>query len=161
MASLQSQFSAPFVAADNEVVVELYTPVIKDQNLTGVLVTGIGLHRWLTNGVSEAIRKKYLMYLVDAEGGTLVSTSTNQGIDSVLSYGLSLVPPGSGIRLQAVAFDAGRGMGEKLMLAGLLAMSLTSLLSLALLWRSGRDRMRLEAERRSALRICRRTSCAC
>ena len=132
---------------DNEVVVELYTPVIKDQTLTGVLITGIGLHRWLTNGVSESIRKKYLMNIVDAGGNTLVSTSSHQMIDTRFSYGLPLEPPGSGIRLQAVAFDAGRGLGERLMLAGLLAMSLTSLLSLALLWRSGRDRMRLEAER--------------
>ena len=145
--SLQSQFSTPFVAADNEVVVELYTPVIKDQTLTGVLITGIGLHRWLTNGVSEAIRKKYLINIVDAGGNALVSTSSHQMIDTRLSYGLPLEPPGSGIRLQAVAFDAGRAIAEKLMLAGLLAMSLTSLLSLALLWRSGRDRMRLEAER--------------
>ena len=147
VSSLQSQFSTPFVAADNEVVVELYTPVIKDQTLVGVLVTGIGLHRWLTNGVSEPIRKKYLINIVDAGGNTLVSTSSHQMIDTRLSYGLPLEPPGSGIRLQAIAFDAGKGLGEKMMLAGLLAMSLTSLLSLALLWRSGRDRMRLEAER--------------
>jgi PAS domain S-box-containing protein len=147
VSTLQSHFSTPFVAADNEVVVELYTPVIKDQNLVGVLITGIGLHRWLTNGVSETIRKKYLINIVDAGGNTLVSTSSHHLIDTKLSYGLPLEPPGSGIRLQAVAFDAGRGLGERLMLAGLLAMSLTSLLSLALLWRSGRDRMRLEAER--------------
>ncbi|MBA3479869.1 MAG: PAS domain S-box protein, partial [Lautropia sp.] len=147
VSSLQSQFSTPFVAADNEVVVELYTPVIKDQALSGVLITGIGLHRWLTNGVSESIRKKYLMNIVDAGGNTLVSTSSHQMIDTRFSYGLPLEPPGSGIRLQSIAFDAGRGLGERLMLTGLLAMSLTSLLSLALLWRSGRDRMRLEAER--------------
>ena len=147
VSSLQSQFSTPFVGIDNEVLVELYTPVIKDQTLVGVLITGIGLHRWLTNGVSENIRKKYLMNIVDAGGNTLVSTSSHQMIDTRFSYGLPLEPPGSGIRLQAVAFDAGRGLGERLMLAGLLAMSLTSLLSLALLWRSGRDRMRLEAER--------------
>ncbi len=145
--SLQSQFSTPFVAADNEVIVELYTPVIKDQTLAGVLVTGIGLHRWITNGISEPIRRKYLINLVDAGGNTLVSTSAHRMLDTRLAYGLPLDPPGNGMRLQAVAFDAGRGLGEKLMLAGLLAMTLTSLLSLALLWRSGRDRMRLEAER--------------
>ncbi len=147
VSTLQSQFSTPFVAADNEVVVELYTPVIKDQTLTGILITGIGLHRWLSNGVSEQIRRKYLINIVDAGGNTLVSTSSHQMLNTRLSYGLPLEPPGSGIRLQAVAFEAGRGLGEKLMLAGLLSMSLTSLLSLALLWRSGRDRMRLEAER--------------
>ena len=146
-ASLQSQFSTPFVAADNEVVVELYTPVVKEQTLQGVLITGFGLHRALTNAVSETIRAKYLLNIVDAGGNTLVSTSSSQLIDTRLSYGLPLEPPGNGIRLQAVAFDVGRGLGERLMQAGLVAMSLTSLLSLALLWRSGRERMRIEAER--------------
>jgi len=41
VSSLQSQFSTPFVGVDNEVLVELYTPVIKDQTLAGVLITGV------------------------------------------------------------------------------------------------------------------------
>ncbi|MGE0798970.1 MAG: PAS domain S-box protein [Lautropia sp.] len=147
IASLQAQFSAPFVAADDAVVVELYTPVVREQTLAGVLVTGFDLHRVLTNAVSEGVRSKYLLNIVDAGGNTLVSTSSSQLIDTRLSYGLPLEPPGSGMRLQAVAFDHGRGLGERLMQAGLLALTLTSLLSLVLLWRSGRDRMRIEAER--------------
>ena len=146
-ATLQSQFSTPFVSPDTSVVVELYTPVVKDQHLIGVLVTGIDLHRALIHAVSEPIRAKYRLNIVDAGGNSLVSTSASQRIDTGLSYGLPLEPPGYGIRLQAIAFDASRGLGERLLRAGLIAMTLTSLLTLALLWRSARERIRIEAER--------------
>ncbi|MGE0311385.1 MAG: PAS domain S-box protein [Lautropia sp.] len=147
LSSLRPQFSTPFVVPGNEVVIELHVPVLKDQAVLGVLVTGFSLMRSLQNGVPESIRSRYLMNIVDAGGNTLVSTSTRRLLDAKLSYGLPLEPPGHGIRLQAVALDEGRSLAQRLTLAGLIGASLAAIITLALLWRSARARLRLEAER--------------
>ncbi|MDO4905896.1 MAG: PAS domain S-box protein [Lautropia sp.] len=146
--SWQPSFSRPLLIPGGEVVTELYLPIIQGRRLTGILIAGIGLDRLLQTAVPANVSAKYRFSIIDAHDNTLVSTTSNRRIDPRASHLLPLRPPGSGLQLRAAPYmDDAPGLAERLTQLGLFTLSLTSILSLILLWRSAHDRFHIEAER--------------
>lgn len=143
------RYSTPLMIPGGEVVTELYLPIIQGRKLTGMLIAGIGLDPLLQAAIPPNVRAKYRFSVLNALGNELVSTSSSRRIDTLIpSYALSLQPPGGELVLRATPYeDDTPRLAERLTQLGLFTLSLTSILSLILLWRSAQDRFHIEAER--------------
>ncbi len=146
-------YSPPFLGDDNELLVELHVPVLRDSAFTGVLVAGYSLSRILTNDLTAEVRERYQIALTDQGGNVLVSSSPRRIHEANLSYELPLDPPGRGIRLRAYVFDARPRLLERSLLLAVIGLTLASTVSLALLWRHARRRLHAEAERDRLFRL--------
>ena len=146
-------YSAPFLGDDNELIVELYSPVMRDGVFTGSLVVAYSLSRILTVDLTPEVRERYQVALTDQGGNVLVSSSPRRIHEANLSYELPLDPPGRGVRLRAYVFDSRPRLLERSLLLAVIGLTLASTVSLALLWRHGRRRLHAEAERDRLFRL--------
>jgi hypothetical protein len=146
-------YSAPFLGDDNELIVELYSPVMRDGVFTGSLVVAYSLSRILTVDLTPEVRERYQVALTDQGGNVLVSSSPRRIHEANLSYELPLDPPGRGVRLRAYVFDSRPRLFERSLLLAVIGLTLASTVSLALLWRHGRRRLHAEAERDRLFRL--------
>ena len=151
--SRRPAYSAPFLADDNELMVELYSPVMRDGVFTGSLVVAYSLSRILSVELTPEVRERYQVALTDQGGNVLVSSSPRRIHESNLSYELPLDPPGRGVRLRAYVFDSRPRLLERSLLLAVIGLTLASTVSLALLWRHGRRRLNAEAERDRLFRL--------
>mgnify|MGYP001339380658 CR=1 FL=1 len=140
-------YSSPFLSNDNEITVELHTPVLMHGAFNGTLAVGISLTRSLTYSLPHEVRARYQLSIIDAGGNTMVSSSPRQIFDASTSYELPLDPPGQGVRLRAIAFDVQPKLIDRTLLAAVIGLSIASVVGLTLLWRSARRRVAAEAER--------------
>ena len=145
--SQRSTYSSPFLSNDNDITIELHTPVLMHGAFNGTLAVGISLGRSLTYALPHEVRARYLLSIIDAGGNTMVSSSPRQIFDASTSYELPLDPPGQGVRLRAIAFDVQPKLIDRTLLAAVIGLSIASVVGLALLWRSARRRVAAEAER--------------
>ena len=146
--SWQLQYSPPLLIPGGEVVTELYQPVMQGRNLIGTVVIGIALDRLLEARIPANSRARYRFSILDDNGMPLASLSSNHKIDARAAHELPLEPHDGSLTLSAVGYvDEQPGLADRLTLLGLLTLSATSILSLLLLWRSARDRLRIESER--------------
>ncbi|MEI8302831.1 MAG: PAS domain S-box protein [Burkholderiales bacterium] len=146
-------YTAPFLGDENEVLVELHTPVLREGVFAGMLVAGYSLRRILTVYLSPEVRERYQVSLTDQGGNELVSSSPRRIHEANLSYELPLDPPGRGVRLRAFVFDARPRLLERSLMLAVIGLSLASAVSLALLWRHARRRLTAEAERDRLFRL--------
>ena len=146
-------YSAPFLGDDNELLVELHSPVLRDGVFTGSMVVAYSLSRILTADLTPEVRERYQVALTDQGGNVLVSSSPRRIHEANLSYELPLDPPGRGIRLRAYVFDSRPRLLERSLLLAVIGLTLASTVSLALLWRHGRRRLHAEAERDRLFRL--------
>jgi PAS domain S-box-containing protein len=146
-------FSAPFVGADTELLVELHAPVIRNGAFLGTIVVGYSLNRILSNILAPESRDRYQVTINDEGGNLLVSSSPRTIHESNFGYELPLDPPGHGIRLKAHAFDTQPRLVERSLLLAVVGLSGASLVSLGLLWRHSRRRIEAEAERDRVFRL--------
>ncbi len=142
----RSMFSESFWHSSNQIMLEVQTPVNIDGNFSGTLIMGYSLNRTLEMVVHSDIRKKYQVMIGDAGGNTLISTSPRTIHEANLSYELPLDPPGHGMRLRAIAFETQPQLLERSLMVAVGGLFVASLVSLMLLWRHSRRRLRAEAE---------------
>jgi PAS domain S-box-containing protein len=142
----RSMFSESFWHASNQVMLEVQTPVNIDGSFAGTLLMGYSLNRTLEIVVNSDIRNKYQVMIGDAGGNTLLSTSPRTIHEANLSYELPLDPPGHGMRLRAIAFETQPQLLERSLMVAVGGLFVASLVSLMLLWRHSRRRLRAEAE---------------
>ncbi len=140
-------FSPPFVSDDNEVVVELHAPVIRNGVFEGTVIAATSLNRALNYSLPKEVRERYQLMIVDQGGNLLVSSSPRHIHDANSSYELPLDPPGYGIRLRAYVFGSQARVIDRTLLAAVIGLGSASIISLALLWRHARRRMAAEVER--------------
>ena len=146
-------WSAPFLGDANELLVELHVPLPGVGGFGGTLIAGYSLRRLLTVHLAPELRERYQVSLVDQGGSVLESTSPRHIHEANLSYELPLDPPGSGVRLRANVFDARPRLLERTLVLAVIGLGLASALSLALLWRHARRRLRAEAARDRLFRL--------
>ncbi len=140
-------YSPPFVSDDNEVVVELHAPVLRDGRFAGTVIAATSLNRALAHSLPKEVRERYQLMIVDQGGNLLVSTSPRHIHDANASYELPLDPPGYGIRLRAYIFGSQARVIDRTLLAAVIGLGSASIIALALLWRHARRRMAAEVER--------------
>jgi PAS domain S-box-containing protein len=146
-------WSAPFLGEANELLVELHVPLPGKDGFGGTLIAGYSLRRVLTVHIAPELRERYQISLTDQGGSVLESTSPRHIHEANLSYELPLDPPGGGVRLRANVFDARPRLLERSLMLAVVGLTLGSGLSLALLWRHARRRLRAEAERDRLFRL--------
>ena len=149
----RASYSAPFLGDNNELLVELHAPVLREGVFGGSLVAGYSLARLITDDLSAAVRERYQITLTDEGGNVLVSSSPRRIHEANLGYELPLDPPGRGVRLRAHVFDHRPALIERSLLLAVFGLSLASAGSLALLWRHARRRLHAEAERDRLFRL--------
>lgn len=140
-------FTDPFLGQDNETIVEMHTPIIREGAYLGSIIVGYSLGRLLTITLSENIRARYHLQIADQGGNALVASSPRRIHEANLGYELPLDPPGHGVRLRAYAFDTAPKLVERSLLVAVIGLSIGSVASMLLLWRHARRRIAAEAER--------------
>lgn len=140
-------FSEPMLTDDNEIAIEIHTPIEAGGEYFGALLVGVSLNRSLIYALPKDMSQRYQVSIVDTGGNVLVSSSPRHIHDINLSYELPLDPPGHGVRLRAHAFENRQALMERLLLAAVAGLSLLSVTSLALIWRHARRRVAAEVER--------------
>ena len=149
----RAAYSAPFLADNAQVFIELHLPVMRETRFTGTLAVGYSLSRMLTVGLAPEVRERYQLSITDAGGNPLVSSSPRTIHEANLSYELPLDPPGHGIRLRAFAFDDRPRFAERSLLLAVIGLTCSSLFSLAMLWRHARLRLAAQSERDRLFRL--------
>ncbi|MDO4231262.1 MAG: PAS domain S-box protein [Lautropia sp.] len=147
--SWQPEYSPPLMIPGGEVVTELYLPVIQGRQVVTTAVVGISLEQLLQSAAPGNILERYRLTIQDESSTALATiTSDDHQADMRTTQTVPLTPPGQGLALNAIGYDAGgTGFTHRLSTLGLLTLSLTLIISLILLWRSARDRLRIENER--------------
>lgn len=68
-------YSSPFLGDENELLVELHVPALRDSAFVGALVAGYSLSRLISIDVTPEVRERYQIALTDQGGNVLVSSS--------------------------------------------------------------------------------------
>jgi hypothetical protein len=150
---LRTVYTNPFVDNDSQLMVELHGPLVHKGEFLGTVAVGYSLSRLLTQTLPHDVRERYHFSINDRGGNTLVSTSPRSVHEADLGYDLPLDPPAHGMRLQGFAFDTQPHLAERLLLLAVVALSIASIVSLALMWRHARRRLAAEAERDRLFRL--------
>ena len=95
-------FSRPF-PAQGESFFELYIPVYRGNELSGMLVATHSLNGLIGHLVPWWFVEKYQLHVIDDEGATLASKSKLDTAKATLSHQVSLDPPGYGLALRVIA----------------------------------------------------------
>ena len=152
-------YSQPFAGADDEVLFELYAPMLRDQGVAGAIVVGYSLNRMRATALPAAIRDHYRVAITQGSGEVLVGPESASGPPSRLGYAPVLDPPGYDVRLRADALDLPPHLIERNLVLAVFALSAASLLSLILMWRHARRRIHAEAERDRLFRLSQDLMC--
>ncbi len=152
-------YTAPFNAFDDEMVFEMYAPMLRDTGVAGALVVGYSLNRMLGDALPPDVRPNYRLAITAGVGNVIVGPQSASGAPSRLGYAPILDPPGHGVRLRADALDAQPHRIEHNLMLAVFALSAASLLSLILLWRHARRRILAEAERDRLFRLSQDLMC--
>jgi two-component system, LuxR family, sensor histidine kinase DctS len=95
-------FSRPFTSR-GETLFELYVPVYRGNELSGMLVATHSLNGLIGQLVPWWFVEKYQLHVVDDEGNVLASKSKLDAGPATLSHQVVLDPPGYGMTLRATA----------------------------------------------------------
>jgi PAS domain S-box-containing protein len=140
-------YSAPFLADQNEPVVEMHVPVLRERAFIGTLVVAYNLKRTLVAAVSPPMLQNYKLDLADQGGSVLVSTTTRSTYDGNMSYELPLTPPGHGVKLRAFTLGSRAVLLDRLLLSTVAGLTVLISAGLGVLWYFARKRLSAEAER--------------
>lgn len=136
-------YSRPFQASGGAFF-ELYVPIYRDNQLTGMLVASHAMNELLVEVAPWWFIEKYRVYVADDDGRLLASRSKLEAGDSALFHQLPLDPPGYGLTLRVVANHVETSTAQTLItvliifLAGVVLWSLWAI--------RGQMRQRLAAE---------------
>jgi hypothetical protein len=150
---LRTVYTNPFLGKDSQLLLELHGPLVHKGQFLGTIAVGYSLQRLLTQTLPTDVREHYQFSINDQGGNTLVSTSPRAIHEANLGYDLPLDPPAHGMRLQGFAFDTQPRLAERLLLLAVVALSVASIVSLAMMWRHARRRLAAEAERDRLFRL--------
>jgi PAS domain S-box-containing protein len=145
--SRKATYSEPFLAVDNDMLVELHVPIIWQGRFEGTLVTAYSLARGIQKLLPEPMLANYKLDLIDHGGNSLVSTSQRKLHDINMSYEVPLDPPGRGIRLRGYVFEVPNSLIDRLLVVTVSGLSIAIAASLLALWRFAGQRAAAEQER--------------
>ena len=123
----KSAYTEPYALPEHGTQIDLFVPIYRQGEFTGMLVASYSLNSMLTHLVPWWFAEKYQLRVLDDGGEVLASKSNIQG-EPGLDYEIPFDPPGHGLMLQGITYRTA-GNPAQMVLAGAII-----LLALAVFW---------------------------
>lgn len=123
----KSAYTEPYSLPEHGAQIDLFVPIYRRGEFSGMLVASYSLNSMLTHLVPWWFAEKYQLRVLDDGGAPLAAKSNIQG-EPGLDYEIPFDPPGHGLMLQGIAYRSA-GNPAQLVLAGAIIV-----LALAVFW---------------------------
>jgi two-component system, LuxR family, sensor histidine kinase DctS len=137
-------YGSPYEIADGDWRFDVYVPVFRDGDTSGVVVGTYSLRRMLEESVPWWLAERYRIVVVDAGGKVLANRSKLVAPAAENSYQLEFDPPGRGLALQATPYRPPAPLAGRLLSAALVILAGVVLWSLWALRRHVQQRLAIE-----------------
>ncbi len=144
-------YSAPYVAADDDMYIELHVPLYANGDFDGTLVAVTSLASLARHAIPKDAAAKYNVMLVDSNGRTLAGMlsmgSVQDAHKGAISVNLPLGSPLSDMYLRAAAYRTRSNLADNFLVWAVAALSLLIVWTLFSQMRHLRRRQEAEAAR--------------
>lgn len=144
LASQRVAYSLPFKSPDGAWLLESATPVLRHDQLSGVVGIIYSVDGILRNSVPEDLSASYAVSLLDAHDQLLVSASSQPVRDKALQYRAPLPPFDPGLVLQVSSYRSSPSWTTKGLYWSVFLLSALTLWTLLTSWNQLRQRLRAQ-----------------
>ncbi len=144
LASQRMAYSQPFKSPDGTWLLESATPVVRQDELTGIVGVVYSVDGILRNSVPEDLSASYAVSLLDAHNRLLVSASSQPVRDKALQYRAPLPPFDPGLVLQVSSYRSSPSWTTKGLYWSVFLLSALTLWTLLTSWNQLRQRLRAQ-----------------
>jgi two-component system, LuxR family, sensor histidine kinase DctS len=140
-------YSEPFFLENNHAFIELIVPIYQERELTGMLVAVYPLEALLNETVPWWFTEKYKVIVTDENDIQYASKTHIEGLSNQ-SYEIPFDPPGYGLKLRIVSYQASTNPLQRLLTIAIVALAAGVFWSLWIV----RDLMKKRSQAEEALR---------
>ena len=144
LVSQRTAYSRPVKTSDDGWLVETATPVMRQDQLSGIVGVIYSVDGILRNSVPEDLSASYAVSLLDANNQLLVSASSQPIRDKALQYRAPLPPFDPGLVLQVSSYRSSPSWTTKGLYWSVFLLSALTLWTLLTSWNQLRQRLRAQ-----------------
>jgi len=139
-------YSAPIASRENEVEVDMHTPLIHDGSVLGTLVTSVSLPNLLVSSVPTDMGNRIAFNFLDANGRLLARTRILESTEPLPFYETALEPMPLAVKLRGYSTVPASSIYNNVTITLMIGLVALAVIGQLVIWRNTRQRLVIERE---------------